>query len=170
MQAHKTHWWFHRHTYQVTVSSITPWNGPQVCTKEVEGQWSKLGYSLLIIFLGLLGWIHPESCVSYGLRWSPIWGNLYYYSMVSLYPHYLSLACCRWVTISQFPSLTLHLFCTDLRTIPWCNTTHSNLVSMSMEPSVSSMSLHGVMKRLGEYVRFLPCRMKDWLYFSLIHW
>ena len=82
--------------------------------------------------------------------WLPIWGNLYYYSMVSLYPHYLSLACCRWVTISQFTSLTLHLFCTDLRTILWCNTTHSNLISMSMEPSVSFMSLHGVTKRLGQ--------------------
>jgi hypothetical protein len=120
-------------------------------------------------------WLNTSSRVSYGpnsyLDGLQSWGTclaiVWYPYLCTIY-RYTSPAGYRWVTVFQFTTLTLHFFCIDLRTILWCNTTHSNLVCMSIEPLVNYMSWHGATKRLGEYVKFLPCRVKHWLYGSLV--
>jgi hypothetical protein len=120
-------------------------------------------------------WLNTHSGVSYGLNSYLDGLQLEGTCLTILWYHYSctiyrsrSPAGCRWVTAFQLTTLTLHLFCTDLRTILWCTSTNSNLVCMSIEQLVSSMSWHGATKRLGEYVKFLPCRVKYWLYGSLV--
>jgi hypothetical protein len=154
-------------SYAVYLPLSTPALWLSVCQVSVEL------FSIYCLFWTT--WLNTHSGVSYGLN-SYLDGLqlegtyltiLWYYYSCTIYRS-RSPAGCRWVTAFQLTTLTLHLFVTDLRTIPRCNTTHSNLVCMSIQALVSPMSWHGVTRRLGEYVKSLPCRAKYWLYGSLV--
>jgi hypothetical protein len=70
-------------------------------------------------------WLSTPSCVSYGLN-SYLDGlqsektciNIAWYHYLCTICRYRSPAGCRWVTVFQFTTLILLLFCTDSRTIP----------------------------------------------------